>query len=159
MWVESQKGAGSVFYFTLPIQIREKQEKKEKAEPKDVMQDWSGKTLLIVEDDPTSLEYMKEIIRPTGANMIPRETGRQALKAFEENTSIDLVLMDIKLPDIHGVEVTQRIKEKKPEIPVIAQTAYAMGEDRNKCLQAGCDDYISKPLDVNEFIEIIHRHF
>ena len=159
MWVESQKGAGSVFYFTLPYQTREKQEKKEKEEPKEVMQDWSGKTLLIVEDDPTSLEYMKEIIRPTGASMILKENGRQALEAFGENPSIDLVLVDIRLPDINGVEITQRIKEKNPAIPIIAQTAYAMGEDRNKCLQAGCDDYISKPLDVNGFIEIIHRYF
>jgi CheY-like chemotaxis protein/two-component sensor histidine kinase len=159
MWVESQKGAGSVFYFTLPYQTREKQEKKEKEEPKEMMQDWSGKTLLIVEDDPTSLEYMKEIIRPTGASMILKENGRQALEAFGENPSIDLVLVDIRLPDINGVEITQRIKEKNPSIPIIAQTAYAMGEDRNKCLQAGCDDYISKPLDVNEFIEIIHRYF
>ena len=158
MWVDSRKDEGSIFYFTLPYHPHQTKQEKGKKEKTQLPLNWEGKTLLIVEDDPTSLEYLKEIIQPTGAELILKETGKQGLKAVKDNASIDLILMDIRLPDIDGIEVTQKIREEIAHIPIIAQTAYAMGEDRDKCLRAGCNDYISKPIEFNKFINLIDRY-
>ena len=75
----------------------------------------------------------------------------------KSNDNIDLILMDIKLPNMNGYEVTKKIKEFRNEIPIIAQTAYAMQDEREKCLKAGCDDYISKPIDIDKLFSMINK--
>jgi signal transduction histidine kinase len=160
MWIESKKGEGSTFYFTLPYESKSISKGKERAEEGQKIQtDAVGKTLLIIEDDPTSLEYIKELLKPNGFELILCETGEQGYESFREHAKIDLILMDIKLPDINGLELTRRIRSfhSDRQIPIIAQTAYAMDEDAQKCLKAGCDDYISKPIDVNVFEEKISK--
>ncbi|MFP4621668.1 MAG: response regulator [Bacteroidales bacterium] len=118
---------------------------------------WNGKNILLVEDDPVSMEYFKEVLAPTRVGILVAENGEQALKQFGGDVSPDLVLMDIQLPDISGLEVTREMKRVKPQIPIIAQTAHAMTEDREKCIRAGADEYISKPIAIDDLLVIINR--
>ena len=156
MWVESEKGKGSVFYFTLPYKRQESsqrmEEKRGEEEPR-----WPDKTLLLIEDDPASRAYMMEIFKPTGVNLLWSESGKEGLQLFRENAGIDLVLLDLKLPDISGLEVAQEIRTTHKKIPIIAQTAYAMSGDDHKSVQAGCNDYISKPIDRKELLDKIKQ--
>lgn len=119
--------------------------------------DWSGRTILIAEDDFYSSAYLKELIGKTGANIIIVENGLRAFAECLKNSEIELVLMDIKLPVVNGLESTRLIKKYKPHIKIIAQTAFAMLGDRTRCLNAGCDEYITKPIDPNELFNKIMR--
>ena len=159
LWVESEKDKGSVFYFTLPYKQGNTGKNAQETEKAGEVQCKEGKTLLIVEDDPTSRHYMKELLEPNGFELIMCETGQEGLKAFRTNTAIDLILMDIKLPDIQGLEVSRKIRsmDSGEAVPIIAQTAYAMSEDARKSQDAGCDDYISKPIDGKNLLEKINR--
>ena len=157
MWIDSTEGEGSVFYFTLPYKAQNTA-KKEETEKNEAEYNWQDKTVLVVEDDPTSLEYLKEVIEPKGAELILKQTGEEGYQAFRDNTDIDLILMDIRLPDISGMEIIKRIRETNNEVKIIAQTAYAMGEDRKLCLQAGADDYIAKPIKISDLLSIINKY-
>jgi PAS domain S-box-containing protein len=157
MWVDSKEKEGSVFYFTLPYEREYKVEKNgDNKEDEDF--DWQEKSILIVEDDLISLEYMKEIIEPTGATTILKKTGEEGYQAYKENFSVDLILMDIRLPDISGLEIIKRIRKTDKNVKIIAQTAHAMGEDRNIALQAGANDYIAKPIVIGDFLRIIDKY-
>ena len=118
---------------------------------------WQGKWILIVEDEEHNYTYIHEILKRTKVGMIRAESGSDAIRLFTEN-KIDLILMDIKLPDMDGYKTTQEIKKLDPNVPVVAQTAYAMVQEREKCLQAGCDDYISKPYDPDKLIGLLGRY-
>ncbi len=160
MGVESEEGAGSVFYFTLPYQPGSsanggaaKQPEREETEKRD---------LLVVEDDQVNAIFINELLKDLGVE----ETffsihhvyrGEEAVAFCRDNPGTELVLMDIKLPDIDGLEATRRIKEHNPRMPVIAQTAYAMESDRNKALEHGLDDYVSKPIDREQLGDILYR--
>jgi len=156
MWLESQKGQGSVFYFTLPykkeVGLAGSEEKKGEEQPQ-----WEERTFLLIEDDPTSRDYMTEILKPTGVELLYSETGKEALKLFREKPTIDLVLLDLKLPDSDGLKVAQEIRLSDNKTPIIAQTAYAMSGDAQKSLRAGCNAYISKPIDRNELVDKINQ--
>lgn len=102
--------------------------------------------ILIVEDDLDNLEYLKRLMKMKGLDVVSASSGEEAVSIVQNDKSINLVLMDILLPQMSGYEATLLIKEINPDLPVIAQTAYAMHNDREKCLENGCDDYISKPI-------------
>lgn len=112
---------------------------------------------MIVEDDISSIFYLKEILKETGADLLIAEDGERAIRFCTENPEIDIVLMDIQLPILNGYETTRQIKTNSPHLPVIAQTAYALPEERNRCLAAGCDDYISKPINPFEILAMIQK--
>ncbi|MCF8335442.1 MAG: PAS domain S-box protein [Bacteroidales bacterium] len=154
MWVDSKKGEGSVFYFTLPYKTGRVKENKETNKKEEVEDEGEGKTILIIEDDPVSVEYMKELLEPQGFALILCKTGEEGYEAFLNNPGIDLILVDIKLPDIDGLDVTRKIRASthNNDVPVIAQTAYALSGDAQKSIDAGCDDYISKPIDTKELL-------
>ena len=146
----------------MPYECKSTEERKEKKERKKEEQkklEGKGKTLLIVEDDPTSLEYMKALLKPSGFNLITCTGGNEGYNKFMKHPEIDLILIDIKLPDINGLEVTRKIRSSgfNSRVPIIAQTAYAMSGDAGKSLEAGCDDYISKPIDANKLEEKITK--
>jgi signal transduction histidine kinase len=157
MWVESEQGKGSVFYFTLPYEYKTG-EKHKNSKPVNEEFNWQGRQILMVEDDPTTIEYMKEIIEPTGANLIVEETGEEGYKAYKENSSLDLILMDLRLSDINGMDIIKRIRKEDNKMKIIAQTAHAMGEDREKCLAAGANDYIAKPIGMIDLLNIINKY-
>lgn len=117
--------------------------------------EWEGKTILIVEDDISSTFYLKEILDETGVDLLFASDGGQAVKLVSEHPELDLVLMDIQIPILDGYATTIEIKKMKPELPVIAQTAYALLDDREKCMNAGCDGYLSKPIDPMKLLETL----
>ena len=116
--------------------------------------DWSNYTALIVEDDPVSCKVLKAMLRNTNINIIHADNGMEAIEQVRLNPQIDLVLMDVNLPGINGLETTGKILDMNPTLPVIAQTANG---SKDKCLEAGCVDYISKPIDMNELFDKISK--
>ena len=104
------------------------------------------KTILIVEDEETNSLYLESLLAINKYKYLLATDGEKAIEIVNNN-KIDLILMDIKLPRLNGLEATKIIKKKYPDMPIIAQTAYAMSGDKEKILAAGCDDYVSKPID------------
>jgi CheY-like chemotaxis protein len=90
--------------------------------------------------------------------VIHTQSGLEAVSICNEVAQIDLVLMDIRLPDINGIEVTRKIKKIRPNLPIVAQTAHAMPEDKENCLKAGCDEYTSKPVNMVYLFELLQKH-
>lgn len=120
---------------------------------------WLDKTILVVEDIDLNYRYLKELLEPTGAMILRAENGQDAVNLCMDNAEIDAILMDIFMPVMNGYEATRKIKAWNPSIPIIAQTAYVMSEDRKKALAAGCDDYIAKPIGKEELLSKIEHLF
>ena len=156
--LESAPEKGSTFYFTIPHESPKKKRMENNNNKKPKTYNWEGKTILVIEDDPTSQQYIKEILKSTGAQTIFKETGEEGLQEYEENGNISLILMDIRLPGASGIEITEKIREKDKNVQIIAQTAYAMSDDRKKCIKAGADDYIAKPIDPDDLIGIMDQY-
>lgn len=116
---------------------------------------WEGKTVLIAEDIMSNFNFLRLLLKKSKVNVIWVENGKDTVKAALNNAEIDLVLLDINLPLLNGYEVVKQIKEKRPDLPVIAQTAYALGGDREKSIAAGCDDYVSKPISISVLLKKI----
>lgn len=156
--LHSEEGKGSRFYFRIPRHLGagvspEVPQAKDEPVPR-----WDDKTLLLVEDDPSSQLYLREALHPTGAKVLLSETGGRALQLLEKvPQQADLVLMDVRLPDISGLDVIRKIREAGHHIPIIAQTAHAMKNDRRNCLQAGADDYITKPVAISNLLSTVAR--
>ena len=119
------------------------------------LHDFNEKVILIVEDEESNYALLEALLIPTGAKLFHASTGKMALDIIDKQSNIDLVLMDIKLPDSSGYEITKRIREVHPTLPIIAQTAFVMTGDKEKALEAGCDAYVSKPIDLIELLDII----
>jgi CheY-like chemotaxis protein len=119
---------------------------------------WSGKTILIVEDDDVSNEFFEEVLKSTEARLLFAREGKTAIQMCKENPDIDVILMDIQLPVMDGQEAAEEIRKINSAITIIAQTAYAMSDDREKYLSAGFDDYISKPITPSGLLELIDKY-
>ncbi len=159
IWVDSEVGKGTSFYFTIPYVPVEEQEVAPQIEKEDIkVYNWSDKSILIVEDNYASYEYFRNILSKTNAKLYWVDNGRKAIEMFMVNSDIDLVLMDIQLPDVDGYFATKEIKGIT-EVPIIAQTANAFPEDEEKCKQAGCDGFITKPIDKKKLLSMIEDYF
>ncbi len=119
----------------------------------------SGKNILIVEDVLSNFQLLTAYLAPLGVNITREEYGMKAYETFLHQRKFDLILMDLRLPDVHGLEITRKIREVDQEIPIIAQTAFAMYADRKICLEAGCNEYIAKPIRRHDFFEILAKFF
>ena len=117
------------------------------------------KTILIVEDEPRNMKLLHDLLQRFGYEIIEASDGEQGVKLAGEKIP-DLILMDIMMPKMDGLEATRIIKadEKTKHIPIIALTSYAMKGDREKTIEAGCDGYIAKPIDIKEVLKAI-EHF
>jgi len=113
------------------------------------------KKILVVDDDMRNVFALSQLLQELGALPIKADSGSRALRCLEEIPNIDLVLMDIMMPEMDGYETIRRIREKKKDLPVIAVTAKAMETDREICLTAGANDYIAKPVDENSLFAMI----
>lgn len=158
--VESTKGKGSTFYFTIPYE--EKLNADYSVDSDIEIQTASeitkshrikNKNILIVEDDEASYEFLKTVLVKSGFTLLWAKNGEEAIHLCKEKSEIDLVLMDIDMPIMNGYEATKVIKKFRPKLPIIAQTAYAIIGDREKSIEAGCSDYISKPINRNMLLE------
>lgn len=157
--VKSSPRTGSTFYFSIPLKRHAKAKfKTAPITPPKCDRVLDHITILIAEDEEINFLYLKEILQPTRCKIIHARNGIEAVEYCQGNSAIDLVLMDIKMPVMNGYEATQRIKSIRPELPVIGQTAFALSEDRNKSIEAGCDDYISKPINKDLLLDLIQRY-
>ena len=156
IWVESEEGTGTTFFFTIPYKPAENKQKKAK---QDEITDWlSQKTILVVEDDKYSYELLDHLLGKYNAKTINAEDGNKAIELVKKNPEIDLVLMDLRLPGKDGFETTKEIKKIRKKLPVIAQSAYAMTEDKIKSNDAGCDDFLPKPIEEKKLFAILNKY-
>jgi CheY-like chemotaxis protein len=116
----------------------------------------NGKKILIVEDEASNYELLLAMLRKSGALFSWARTGKEAIDLCE-NDNFDLILMDIKMPELSGYEALDQIRAKNKKIPIIAQTAYARLEDEMNILKKGFDGYISKPIDKNKLLKLLEK--
>ncbi len=119
--------------------------------------DWSDKTFLIAEDSILNYTYLEALFQKTKVKILWAKDGKEAIEICHANDKIDLVLMDIKMPILSGLEAITEIKKFRKELPIIVQTAYAMPEDREKSLAAGGDEHLTKPINAEELFATINK--
>ena len=159
IWVESEFGKGSIFYFTIPYQSVKVKQKM--PPPLPIIKpniDWSDKQILIVEDNNSSYLLLKSYLSQTKIKVLHTVNGNEAVSISKSSPDINLVLMDIQLPGINGYEATKQIKSFNKEMVIIAQTAYAMARDKQKAMDAGCDEYISKPIEKEQLLLLLSKY-
>jgi signal transduction histidine kinase/ActR/RegA family two-component response regulator len=155
---KSEKGKGTEFWFLVPEVIQLSETEKRLLNGIEPEYDWRRKRILVVEDDAMSVVFLKEALKSSGAQITITTRGTEAVELISKGKRYDLILMDIKLPGMSGYEATRKIKALS-DVPVLAQTAYAMSDDYKKILQAGCDDYISKPIHRRTLLQKIELLF
>ncbi|MGM0498491.1 MAG: ATP-binding protein, partial [Bacteroidota bacterium] len=157
--VTSQKKKGSEFAFTIPFKQGRNTKTQATEDSKPTVYNWSDKTILVVEDNEANYLFLQACLAETGCTVIRASDGKTAIEKGIQSDTIDLILMDIQLPETDGITATKEIKKHKRNLPIIAQTAYAMQGDKEKTLDAGCNDYIEKPIDPQNLLKIISTFF
>lgn len=157
IWVETALGKGSSFYFTLPAESNKEELTIEDVFPKKIEKSFAGNTILIAEDVPSAYTLLKILLEKEGFVTIWAKNGRQAVNYCQTVPEIHLVLMDLKMPDMSGFDAARIIKKDFPNLPIIAQTAYAVEGDREKAMEVGFDEYIEKPIQKAKMFQIIHE--
>jgi len=120
--------------------------------------DFTGKKILVAEDDEINFLLIDIFLKRTGANVLHAWNGVQVVDMINNLKDISLILMDIKMPIMNGFDATKQVLKINPEMKVIAQTAYALGEDKYKCYDAGCIDFIAKPIRMNKLFEVLSKY-
>jgi CheY-like chemotaxis protein len=158
MWLSSELGKGSVFYFNIPYKNAIVKKTPEIQSVKDSDFKFGPNiTLLIAEDENSNFMLLEVLLKGTGINIIRAINGKEAVEFCKNNPHIDLVMMDLKMPIMDGYEATRLIMEFRPDLPIIALTAYSTKVDRDKALASGCSDFISKPFKRELFLAKINE--
>ncbi len=160
--LESVEGQGSEFCFRMKYILTEKPETREKTEEFTGIKtdfDLRGKKIMIVEDDGSSYLFLETFLNRFSPDIVWARTGKQAVELVRKNKDLDLVLMDIRMPEMDGLEATKRIRKTHPSLPIVAQTAYAQVTDRKLALENGCNDYLSKPISPVELTAMLAKYF
>jgi CheY-like chemotaxis protein len=160
IWVESEEGKGSIFYFTIPYNAvsegKDKIENGASVEHKEVQV--KKLKILVVEDDEISHSLLTRMLQNNSKEVLHAITGVEAVEACRTNSDLDLVLMDMRMPIMDGYEATCQIRKFNMDVIIIAQTAYGFSSDCEKALEAGCNDYITKPFNKTLLYELIKKH-
>ncbi|MGC9342820.1 MAG: ATP-binding protein, partial [Bacteroidales bacterium] len=158
--VKSELNKGSRFQLNIPIVNASKKKIQLKEEKEDLTTyNWKDKVILIAEDEDVNYRFLEAILQKTQAQILRAKNGQEAADLCKNINQIDIVLMDIKMPIMNGYDATIDIRKYRSNLPIIAQTAFASQEEIIKCQQVGCDDYITKPIDINILIEKINSQF
>jgi len=158
--VKSEPDQGATFFFTIPFEKTAK-----KVKPADVEYEtyrnynWQDKVILVAEDEEVNYQFLEAVLEKTQAKLLHAKNGKQAVDLCKSINKIDLVLMDIKMPEMDGYEAASQIKQFRKKIPIIAQTAFSMEDAEKKCKKAGCVDYIPKPIEIATLFSKINKYF
>lgn len=165
IWVESEEGIGSTFYFTLPYNSVPEEKKvvgkvvPAQDEKNQINPEVSGLKILIAEDDEASEVLITIDVGKFGKEILKARNGFEAVEVCRNNPDTDLILMDIQMPVMNGYDATRQIRQFNKDVVIIAQTAFGLSGDREKVIEAGCNDYISKPVNKNELLALIQKYF
>lgn len=157
IWVNSLKNEGSTFFFTLPyIPVRAKFDEFIPPSKFDEY-NWKNKTILVADDIDSNFMFIQTLVKPTGANLVWARNGKEAI-SIAKSREIDVVLMDIVMPEVDGFEATKQIKQYRSDIKVICQTAYPSPEHQKAGIESGMDKFLTKPIPVNAILEAIDEY-
>jgi len=159
IWVESEKGIGSTFFVSLPYQTILHKDEYFYDKRSLIPNLKNGLNILIAEDDETSFLYLMTILKGITNKVYRAESGEDSIKIVQEHPEIDLILMDIKMPGMNGLDATKRIRAFHHNIIIIVQSAFAMSEDSQLAIESGCNEYISKPINRELLIALIGKYF
>ena len=161
IWLDSEQEKGSIFYFTIPYNSEKQAGSPATHSDLEPGEDIQMKNLkiLIAEDDETSEFLITAMLSKNNHEIIRTRAGNDTVDTCRHNPDLDLVLMDIRMPGMSGYDATRQIRTFNPDVIIIAQTAYGLSGDREKAIEAGCNDYITKPIIKNELLDLMHRYF
>jgi signal transduction histidine kinase/CheY-like chemotaxis protein len=167
IWVDSAPSKGARFYFTIPDVNKSPKTAERMADSRDGEpasgsltasdRNWQDKTILIVEDDHINYQLLEVVLKRTGVNLLHAVTGMDAVRFCQEQPKIDLVLMDVQLPEMNGFEAIRLIKQSQPDIPIIVQTANSLNEEKTRADEAGCQGFMTKPISLNKFMSEVDK--
>jgi len=164
IWVESEPGKGAQFFFTIPYDGEAPDNNEKDSSGIDVLSSGAENhikklKILIAEDDELATLFLTKVINGYSKEILKVKTGVEVVEACQKHPDIDLILMDIQMPEMDGYQATERIRRFDKDVIIIAQTAFALYGDSSKALESGCNDYIAKPVDQLLLKEIINKHF
>lgn len=163
IWVESEPDKGSSFYVLIPandlrmVEVSGPNISKVNKLVNEKNYNWAKKTILVAEDEELNYKVLNSCLSKTNARILRATNGEKAVEMCQQE-KIDLVLMDIQMPVMDGYEATSKIKASNISVPIIAQTPYALANEKERCIDAGCDDYITKPLDLDQLLSLINKY-